>query len=586
MTPAERRRAVRALLRSAVAGRGRTLAGLVLWATVQALPAFLSGHLVARALDRGFLAGRATAGFGWLAVLGAAVLVGAWATRQAYRRLAAVVEPFRDRLVEAAVRGAIGRAVVPGSAPDTAGAARLTQHVEIAREAFASLLMVVQGFVVTTAGALLGLLGLLPAALVLVVPPLLAGLALFLATLRPMAARQRESIMAEERIAEEATVMAAGIRDVVAGGGEEVMAAMVAEPVDRQARATRELASFTAVRSLAVALGGWVPVLGLLLAAPWLRDHGASRGAVVGALAYVLQGLHPALQTLVRQMGGSGLWLVVTLNRIVEATVVPPPRPVSDAAVSTCALNRAPDLSLRGVTFAYGPRAEPVIRGLDLEVPAGDHLAVVGPSGAGKSTLAGLMAGILEPQAGDVRLGDVPVARLDPRRRAHDRVLIPQEAYVFAGTVWENLTYLDPGAGPEAVDAAVDRLGARPLVERLGGYRAAVTRADLSAGEAQLLTLVRAFAAPAQLVVLDEATCHLDPVTEARVEEAFARRGGTLVVIAHRISSALRARRILVLDGPVTCLGTHAQLLDRSPLYRDLAGRWLWPGEVAAAPPP
>jgi ATP-binding cassette subfamily C protein len=154
------------------------------------------------------------------------------------------------------------------------------------------------------------------------------------------------------------------------------------------------------------------------------------------------------------------------------------------------------------------------------------------------------------------------------------RVLIPQEAYVFAGTLAENLTYLRPQARADDLSRAVQTLGAAALVHRIGGYQAQVCPGDLSAGERQLIALVRAYLSPARVAVLDEATCHLDPASEERVERAFANRGGTLVVIAHRISSAARARRVLVLDGHRAVLGDHATLVSRSGLYRDLAGYW------------
>jgi len=105
----------------------------------------------------------------------------------------------------------------------------------------------------------------------------------------------------------------------------------------------------------------------------------------------------------------------------------------------------------------------------------------------------------------------------------------------------------------------------------------------LSAGERQLIALTRAYLSPAPIAVLDEATCHLDPVAESRAELAFARLPGTVVVIAHRVSSALRARRILVLDGTEALTGTHETLLAASPLYRDLVGHWCAAGEPAPA---
>jgi ATP-binding cassette subfamily C protein len=318
----------------------------------------------------------------------------------------------------------------------------------------------------------------------------------------------------------------------------------------------------------------------ILAAGPWLLRHGSSTGEILGALTYVSQGVHPALSTLVRGLGHTGLWLFVTLARIVEETPpARPPEPRADPERSP----RGHDVQLRNLTFAYGPASEPVIRGLDLVVPEGDHLAVVGPSGAGKSTLAGLIAGLLEAQEGEVEVGGLPVGKIDREAAAQHRVLIPQEAYVFAGTVRENLTYLSSDATTAQLDHAVDLLGIGALLARLGGYDAELEPSELSAGERQLITLVRAYVAPGRLTILDEATCHLDPAAEARVERAFAARGGTLLVIAHRISSALRARRVLVLDGRRALLGGHDELLLRSALYRDLVGHWEVPTPGAGA---
>jgi ATP-binding cassette subfamily C protein len=174
---------------------------------------------------------------------------------------------------------------------------------------------------------------------------------------------------------------------------------------------------------------------------------------------------------------------------------------------------------------------------------------------------------------------------VSPADRAATRVLIPQEAYVFTGTVLENLIYLRPGAKRRQIDAAVTALGAAGLIARLGGLDATVRPGLLSAGERQILALVRAYLSPAPLVILDEATCHLDHGAERRAEEAFAARPGTLVVIAHRISSALRGRRVLALDGVSAVIGDHATVEAASPLYRDLLGRWRAPspGRVAGS---
>ncbi|OUD00454.1 ABC transporter ATP-binding protein, partial [Streptomyces swartbergensis] len=209
----------------------------------------------------------------------------------------------------------------------------------------------------------------------------------------------------------------------------------------------------------------------------------------------------------------------------------------------------------------------------DLTLPAGSHLAVVGPSGAGKSTLTALVAGLLTPDRGTITVGGHPVPGPEA---AAARVLIPQEAYVFGGTLAENLAYLRPDPVPEEeLLAAAEAVGLAPLADRLGGLGAQVDPATLSAGERQLVALTRAYLSYAPLALLDEATCHLDAGTEERAERAFAGRpGGTLVVVAHRISSARRAGRVLVMDGRSTACGGHEELMRSSALYRDLVGNW------------
>lgn len=324
-------------------------------------------------------------------------------------------------------------------------------------------------------------------------------------------------------------------------------------------------------------------------------------GVLVGALAYLQQSLLPALQSLMQALGTGGSRLAVVVGRL--AGTAPDgdelgPESASGVAApdGTAARPASPAVELRAVTFAYGDRAAPVVEGLDLDVPAGGHLAVVGPSGIGKSTLAGLIAGLLEPRSGEVRVcGEPvrgPVRGSGAVRAAALRVLIPQEAYVFSGTLADNLRYLCPETGTGArtdaeLAAAAEAVGLDALLSRIGGPYADVDPGALSAGERQLIALARAYLSPAPVVLLDEATCHLDPAAEARAERAFARRPGTtLIVIAHRVSSARRAERVLVMDGRQTVCGRHAELLERSPLYRDLAGSWRDWGDLGSSGSP
>ena len=307
--------------------------------------------------------------------------------------------------------------------------------------------------------------------------------------------------------------MVGGLRDITACRAEDRVAATVGLQVAEQARATRSLARVTALRTVSLAVGGWLPVLLVLAGTPWLISRGAGAGVILGALAYITQSLAPALGNLVEGLGISGVRLRVSLDRILHSEDLPR-RPAGRSPSRGTA--RGAGVELRGVTFAYGPHAEPVIDDLHLSVPEGDHIAVVGPSGIGKSTLAALVTGMLRPG-----LRTDPGGRR-PRRRLHPaaRMLIPQEAYVFRGSLLENLTYLAQ-APASAVDGAVAAVGLTALVARLGGYSAEIHSGMLSPGERQLIALARAYLAPARLVILDEATCHLDPAAEARAEEAF-----------------------------------------------------------------
>ncbi|MFD7386699.1 ATP-binding cassette domain-containing protein [Streptomyces anulatus] len=569
--------------------RARTGAVLRLggWSLLEFAQTFLGGFGVARALDDGFLAGRPSTGLLWLAVAAAAVLPSVPAARGVFGRLADLVEPLRDGLVRRAVSRALSGALDRSGDVSTRSLSQVTHQSEIARDGWAGLVLTLRSFVFTVAGAVTGLLALSPALLLIVLPPLVLGSALFLGTLPPMAARQRDYLAADEAYAAHAGRLAASVRDIAAAGAAERTVAESRTLAEEQLAASRSLARWSGVRVLALAVCGRFPPLLLLLGAPWLLRNGLTPGALVGALTYLTQALAPAVQALMTMLGTAGGRLVVVLDRFTDA----PPPPAEDPPPSrdTAPPPRGtPVAELHEVSFAYGPGAHPVLDRLSLTVGAGEHLAVVGPSGSGKSTLAAVLAGTERPTGGAVRWRGRPVR---PADATSVRVLLPQHAYVFSGSLRDNLRYLRPDARDREIVAMADALGLEALLSRLGSLDAAVEPDRLSQGERQLVALGRAYLAAPPLLILDEATSRLDPAAETRAELALGALPGALVVVAHRLSSARRAGRILVMDGPRTQCGTPDELLRSCALYRDLAGLWepeatRQPGTAGAAGEP
>lgn len=298
--------------------------GVAAWSALEAVPTFLSGLLVARAIDRGFLAHRPLVGFGWLAALAVLHVLAALCTRQVYPRLAAVVEPMRDSMVTAVITATLRRALDGQDNAGGASVAQATVQVETVRALFSTLLRSARQLLSAATGAIGGLAVLSPLLALVVAGFVLLAMLCFAALLPFLIARQWAVVLRAEQIGAVANPVIEGIRDVVAAAAEPRAAAEVGAAVDAEAQALRAFARLSVLRVPVVMLGAHLPLLALLALAPWLLTHQQlTVGAIVGGVFYVFSGLQPAIQTLVNVGGTIVVNLGVVLARLAEVSAEP-----------------------------------------------------------------------------------------------------------------------------------------------------------------------------------------------------------------------------------------------------------------------
>ena len=322
---------------------------------------------------------------------------------------------------------------------------------------------------------------------------------------------------------------------------------------------------FTGALTTAIALG----VGGLLIGMDLLTL------GTVAAFVLILQSLFGPVQQL-SQLFNLVQSATAALNKIYE--LIDEPVEIDEIA-EPMALTGPGSITLENVGFAYDD-GSPVLASVDLSIAAGERLALVGPTGAGKSTLAKLVARFYDPTVGSVLVDGVDLRTVSYQSLRSAIVVVPQEGFLFSGSILDNIRFARPSASDDEVVAAVARIGATEIFEKLpDGLHTEVQErgSRLSAGERQVVSLARAALVDPAILILDEATSSIDPGTEALVERAMdaLMTSRTVIVIAHRLSTAARCDRVgVIADGRLVELGRHDDLIEAGRNYADLFAAW------------
>ncbi len=362
-----------------------------------------------------------------------------------------------------------------------------------------------------------------------------------------------------------------GIRVVQSYTRESTNARIFEDLNQRHLGANLQAARLSAVFFPTVDLLGAVAMALVLLYAAYAGDTELSAGDLTAFVLLVDRFFEP-----IRELSRRYNQLLATMaasERVFEILDLEPE--VKDAPRAYALPPIRGEVRLRDLHFGYDP-AQPVLRGIDLTVPAGSTVAIVGETGAGKSSLINLVTRFYDRGAGDLTIDGHPIEAVTQASLRSQMGIVLQETFLFSGTVAENIRYGRLDADDAAVEAAARAVGAHDFILALpGGYATEVGErgSHLSVGQRQLLAFARALLADPRILILDEATSSVDTETEQRIQRALGLllAGRTAFVIAHRLSTVVGADRILVIEGGrVVEEGRHEDLLARRGAYHRL----------------